>query len=57
MFLQTSESNVLLECGVNVGSPSKAFPRLDMPEFDIDALDAVIITHAHLDHCGMVPFL
>ena len=57
MFLQTSESNILLECGVNVGSPKKAFPRLDMPEFDIDKLDAVIITHAHLDHCGMVPFL
>lgn len=57
MFLQTAESNILIECGVNVGTPSKAFPRLDMPEFDIDTLDAVIITHAHLDHCGMVPFL
>lgn len=57
MFLQTSESNILIECGVNVGTPSKAFPRLDMPEFNLDELDAVIITHAHLDHCGMVPFL
>lgn len=57
MFLQTSESNVLIECGVNVGTPSKAFPRLDMPEFNVDKLDAVVISHAHLDHCGMVPFL
>jgi len=57
MLLQTSETNVLLECGVNVGAPSRAFPRLDMPELDIDKLDAVIVTHAHLDHCGMVPFL
>ena len=57
MFLQTPASNVLIDCGVNVGSPSKAFPRLDMPEFNIAELDAVIITHAHLDHCGMVPFL
>lgn len=57
MFLQTSESNVLIDCGVNVGTPSKAFPRLDMPEFSIEELDAVIISHAHLDHCGMVPFL
>ncbi|MFW9843185.1 MAG: MBL fold metallo-hydrolase, partial [Candidatus Thorarchaeota archaeon] len=57
MFLQTAESNVIIDCGVNVGTPSKAFPRLDMPEFSIDKLDAVVITHAHLDHCGMVPFL
>ncbi|MFX1261660.1 MAG: beta-CASP ribonuclease aCPSF1 [Promethearchaeota archaeon] len=57
MFLQTSESNILIECGVNVGTPSKAYPRLDMPEFNLDELDAVIVTHAHLDHCGMVPFL
>ncbi|MBD3405992.1 MAG: beta-CASP ribonuclease aCPSF1 [Candidatus Lokiarchaeota archaeon] len=57
IFIQTSESNILLDCGVNVGTPTKAFPRLDMPEFKIDQLDAVIISHAHLDHCGMVPFL
>ena len=57
MFLQTPESNVIIDCGVNVGTPSKAFPRLDMPEFSVDNLDAVVITHAHLDHCGMVPFL
>jgi KH/beta-lactamase-domain protein len=57
MFLQTGESNVLIDCGVNVGAPNKAFPRLDIPEFSVDNLDAVVITHAHLDHCGMVPFL
>ncbi len=57
MLLQTSESSILIDCGVNVGAPSKAFPRLDMPEFNIDELDAVVISHAHLDHCGMVPFL
>ncbi|UCE09447.1 MAG: beta-CASP ribonuclease aCPSF1 [Candidatus Thorarchaeota archaeon] len=57
MFLQTSESNVLIDCGVNVGTPTRAFPRFDMPEFSIEELDAVVVTHAHLDHCGMVPFL
>jgi hypothetical protein len=57
MFLQTAESNILVECGVNVGAPSRAFPRLDMPEFNIEELDAVVISHAHLDHCGMVPYL
>jgi KH/beta-lactamase-domain protein len=57
MFLQTSESNVIIDCGVNVGAPNKAFPRLDLPEFNVENLDAVVITHAHLDHSGMVPFL
>ncbi|MHA1238815.1 MAG: beta-CASP ribonuclease aCPSF1 [Candidatus Odinarchaeia archaeon] len=57
MLIQTAESNVLIDCGVNVGSTTQAFPRLDLPEFDIDKLDAVIVTHAHLDHSGFVPFL
>ncbi|MBN1785049.1 MAG: beta-CASP ribonuclease aCPSF1 [Candidatus Bathyarchaeota archaeon] len=59
ILVQTRESNVLLDCGINPGSTSslKAFPRLDTPQFDIDALDAVVISHAHLDHCGFLPFL
>ncbi len=59
ILLQTRESNVLIDCGVNPGSanPIDAFPRLDMPQFDLDALDAVVISHAHLDHCAILPFL
>ncbi len=57
MLLQTPESNVLIDCGVNVGSSTHAFPRLDVPEFIIESLDAVVITHAHLDHSGFLPFL
>ncbi|MFX1582361.1 MAG: beta-CASP ribonuclease aCPSF1, partial [Promethearchaeota archaeon] len=57
MLVQTPESNVMIDCGVNVGATAHAFPRFDLPEFDLSRLDAVIITHSHLDHCGMVPFL
>ena len=58
-LVKTRESSVLLDCGINPGSqrPFEAFPRFDCPEFQIDQLDAVIITHAHLDHCGLTPFL
>ncbi|MEM2093637.1 MAG: beta-CASP ribonuclease aCPSF1, partial [Candidatus Bathyarchaeia archaeon] len=58
-LVQTRESNILLDCGINPGSsrPFEAFPRLDHPAFEIDSLDAVVISHAHLDHCGLVPFL
>jgi KH/beta-lactamase-domain protein len=58
-LVQTRESSVLLDCGVNPGSsrPFEAFPRLDNPAFELESLDAVVVTHAHLDHCGLVPFL
>jgi hypothetical protein len=59
ILVQTRESQVLLDCGINPGSRRSldAFPRLDAPQFDIDLLDAVIISHSHLDHCGFLPFL
>jgi len=59
VLVKTNESNVLLDMGINPGSndPSHAFPKIDTGEFDIDKLDAVVISHAHLDHCGFVPFL
>ncbi|MHA1831323.1 MAG: beta-CASP ribonuclease aCPSF1, partial [Candidatus Helarchaeota archaeon] len=57
MLIQTPESNVLIDCGINVGSPNNPFPYLNIPEFDIENLDAVVISHAHLDHHGFVPFL
>jgi KH/beta-lactamase-domain protein len=58
-LIQTRESSVLLDCGVNPGSsrPFEAFPRFDNPAFEIDSLDAVVISHAHLDHCGLLPLL
>ena len=57
ILMQTRDSNVLLDCGLNVGNPNDRFPYFDIPEFSIRDLDAVIISHAHLDHCGLVPFL
>ncbi|MCH8906275.1 MAG: beta-CASP ribonuclease aCPSF1 [Candidatus Heimdallarchaeota archaeon] len=58
-LLQTGDSNILIDCGVSVGSakPSQMLPRFDLPEFEISNLDAVVVSHAHLDHCGFVPFL
>src|SRR3989338_2172191 len=57
VFLQTPESRILLDCGINVASDKDPYPFLEAPEFNIKDLDAVILSHAHLDHCGMVPYL
>jgi len=55
ILLQTPESRVLLDCGIKPGS--NEFPYLTAPEFDIKKLNAIVLSHAHLDHCGLIPLL
>lgn len=64
LLLQTDESNVLVDFGINVAAlndPKKAYPHFDAPEFryvlNEGILDAIIITHAHLDHSALLPYL
>jgi uncharacterized protein len=57
ILLQTPESRILLDCGIDIANNDDAYPFLECPEFRINELDAVIVTHSHLDHCGCVPLL
>ncbi len=59
ILVKTRESEILMDCGINPGSRNAigSFPRLDVEEFDLSRLDAVVISHAHLDHCGFLPYL
>ena len=59
ILIQTPVSKILLDCGVDVAAHKNKdkFPVFDIPEFDINSLDAVIISHAHLDHVGLLPYL
>ncbi|MDD2754547.1 MAG: beta-CASP ribonuclease aCPSF1 [Methanothrix sp.] len=58
MLLSTPESRIIIDCGVNVGSDDSATPYLYVPEvYPLNQIDAVVLTHAHLDHAGLVPML
>ena len=60
ILVQTEESKVLMDCGINPSAESGSrdnFPFLNAPELDLQDLDAVVLSHAHMDHCGMIPYL
>jgi KH/beta-lactamase-domain protein len=58
LLLQTPESKIMLDCGIDVaGEGEGAYPYLQAPEFNIRDIDAVIVTHCHVDHTGLVPYL
>ncbi|HYI67410.1 MAG TPA: MBL fold metallo-hydrolase [Candidatus Limnocylindrales bacterium] len=57
-FLVTvGQRRVLVDCGMFQGSPQE-IERNHLPfAFEASELDAVVLTHAHLDHCGRLPAL
>ncbi len=59
MLLSTRESKILLDCGINeTGRDSlSSLPRFDIAGLNMSELDAVVLTHAHLDHTGFLPAL
>ncbi len=56
-LVSTGARRVLVDCGMFQGSPEET-ERNRMPfAFDVTTLDAALLTHAHLDHCGRLPAL
>ena len=57
-IVETPKSKILLDAGIKAGaSNSEGYPILTTKEFDYSEIDAIVISHAHLDHVGFVPAL
>ncbi|PIZ51339.1 beta-CASP ribonuclease aCPSF1 [Candidatus Woesearchaeota archaeon CG_4_10_14_0_2_um_filter_33_13] len=58
LLLQTPESRIIMDCGIDPSQDGpESYPYLDAPEFNISEVDAVIVSHSHLDHSGLIPYL
>ncbi|CAG1769686.1 Ribonuclease [uncultured bacterium] len=56
-LLEHGKQRVLLDCGLFQGSKDIEKQNEEKFAFDPASLDAVILSHAHLDHCGRIPKL
>lgn len=60
LLLQTPNSKVLLDCGINPGiaDGTERFPYLNVSEVgDLSSIDAIVLSHAHTDHSALIPYL
>jgi len=57
ILLETPDTKILMDCGINQADKSEETPFLGVLRFPLDELDAVVITHAHIDHVGFLPYL
>jgi metallo-beta-lactamase family protein len=56
-MLEVNGARILLDCGMFQGRRRESFERNRNLPFDTDDLDAVILSHAHIDHSGNIPNL
>ena len=56
-LLRTATATVLLDCGLFQGRRRESFEKNQRLPVDPKGLDAVVLSHAHIDHSGALPSL
>jgi len=56
-LIEAGNSRILLDCGLYQGSREESRARNAELPFPANKVDAVLISHAHIDHCGNLPTL
>src|SRR5512133_121794 len=56
-LLEINGYRILLECGLFQGKRDESFQKNRSLPFDATKLDLMILSHAHVDHCGNIPNL
>src|SRR4051812_14551113 len=56
-LLTTARARILVDCGMFQGSPNESIRNRIPLAYDPTQLDAILLTHAHLDHCGLIPYV
>lgn len=56
-LLECAGKRILIDCGLFQGSRELSLDNSDEFGFDASSIDYVLLTHAHLDHCGRLPLL
>src|SRR3954452_21613876 len=56
-LLDTGRAKVIIDCGMFQGPPEERIRNAVPFAYDPKEVDAMLLTHAHLDHCGQIPRL